>query len=72
MFSPHYNVTKGQVVEFLDKILKEAAAKPDAEQMTDNTGVILAAVKGMLSDVPDDCPLMDINRMLRKCGVVWE
>jgi len=67
-----YNVTKGQAAEFLDKILKEAAAKPDDEQMRDNTGIIVAAFKAMLSDIPDDVPLMEVSRMLSKCGIVWE
>jgi len=72
MISPHYNVTKGQAVEFLDKILEEAAAKPYDEQMHDNTGIIVTAFKEMLSDIPDDVTLMEISRMLSKCGIVWE
>lgn len=58
--NPSLSATKRQMCEWLDRIAAEKAALPDDQQMRDNSGIMIAAFRQLLSEFDDHETVMDM------------
>ena len=54
MKNPIYDVTKTQMLNWLNTVLAVRAAVPESEQMADNSDTIISAIKELLTEFEDD------------------